>query len=81
MIKKLLFLLLFLSFSLSPSFSATTVVTPVSHIHPVQQVVYITKTGTKYHKGTCHYLKKSKIEISKSDAKSAGYTACSVCNP
>ena len=43
--------------------------------------VYITKTGTKYHRGDCSYLSKSKISISLSDAKADGYTACSRCNP
>ena len=44
-----------------------------------EQVVYITKTGKKYHKSSCHHLKKSKIEIKKSKAKELGYTACAVC--
>jgi len=43
--------------------------------------VYITNTGTKYHKESCGYLRKSKIPISKEDAKSKGYTACSRCRP
>lgn len=46
-----------------------------------EQVVYITKTGKKYHKGSCHHLKKSKIEIKKAKAKDLGYTACAVCKP
>lgn len=43
--------------------------------------VYITRTGTKYHKGICRYLAKSKISISLIDALSRGYGPCSVCNP
>lgn len=46
-----------------------------------EQVVYITKTGNKYHKGSCHHLKKSKIEIKKAKAKELGYTACGTCKP
>ena len=42
-------------------------------------VVYITKTGEKYHEYGCRYLK-SCIEISYNDAVSRGYTACSVCH-
>ncbi|MEX2285817.1 MAG: thermonuclease family protein, partial [Planctomycetaceae bacterium] len=42
-------------------------------------VVYITKTGKKYHSGGCRYLSKSQIPIKLSDAISQGYTACSVC--
>jgi predicted small secreted protein len=44
-------------------------------------IVYITKTGDKFHRSSCHYLSKSKISISRDDAISAGYTACSVCKP
>ena len=47
---------------------------------PQQQTVYITKTGTKYHRSGCSYLKSS-IPISLSEAKAEGYTACSRCNP
>lgn len=46
---------------------------------PQSRTVYITNTGSKYHKSGCRYLKKSKIAISLSEAKSRGYTACSVC--
>lgn len=46
-----------------------------------EQVVYVTKTGKKYHKSSCHYLKSSKIKTSKSKAKESGYTACKVCKP
>jgi len=43
--------------------------------------VYITRTGSKYHRGSCSYLRKSKIPISLKDAKGRGYTPCSRCNP
>ena len=45
------------------------------------QAVYITRTGKKYHRDGCSYLRQSKIEISLKDAKARGYTACSRCNP
>ena len=41
--------------------------------------VYVTKTGSKYHRPGCQYLKKSCIAISLSEAKAEGYTACSRC--
>lgn len=44
-------------------------------------VVYITDTGSKYHNSECRHLKKSKIEISLSDAKSQGYDPCGTCKP
>ena len=45
------------------------------------EIVYITKTGSKYHRGTCGYLKKSKILIKKKDAIAQGYGACRKCKP
>ncbi|WP_370477222.1 hypothetical protein [Tamlana flava] len=45
------------------------------------QTVYTTKSGEKYHKSTCHYLKYSKREITLEKAKELNYTACSVCKP
>jgi len=42
--------------------------------------VYITRTGKKYHRGSCSYLRYSKIPISLTDAK-RGYSPCSVCDP
>jgi len=43
--------------------------------------VYITDTGSKYHRDGCRYLSRSKHAISLSDALSFGYDACSVCRP
>lgn len=45
------------------------------------QSIYVTKTGEKYHKGSCHFLKNSKKEISFEKAQQLGFTACSVCKP
>lgn len=45
------------------------------------QTVYITKTGAKYHKESCRYLKYSSIAITLTKAQQQGYTACSVCKP
>lgn len=43
--------------------------------------VYITKTGSKYHRAGCRYLSKSCIPISLEEAVRRGYTPCSVCRP
>lgn len=53
---------------------------------PVQQdqqaiIVYVTKTGTKYHRIGCSYLSRSCIPITLSNAIVRGYTPCSKCNP
>lgn len=42
--------------------------------------VYVTKTGSKYHRSGCRYLRKSMTPIKLSDAKKR-YGACSVCRP
>lgn len=44
-------------------------------------IVYVTKTGEKYHSYGCQYLRKSCISISLSSAVSSGYNRCSRCNP
>lgn len=44
-------------------------------------VCFVTKTGNKYHKGNCSYLKYSKIGLGLARAQSQGYTACSRCLP
>lgn len=44
------------------------------------QIVYITNTGSKYHRAGCSYLK-SKKAITKEQAVSQGYSPCSRCNP
>jgi hypothetical protein len=47
----------------------------------VEQTVYITRTGAKYHRGGCQYLRQSRIPIKKKDAIAQGYGACKVCRP
>ena len=42
--------------------------------------VFITRTGAKYHRDGCKWLK-SRIPISLADAGTRGYTSCRVCNP
>lgn len=47
------------------------------------ETVYITPTGSKYHRQGCRTTSRSKIltPMSKSQAQSGGYEACAVCNP
>lgn len=45
-----------------------------------EQTVYVTDTGSKYHRSGCSYLK-SKNAITKEKAIQQGYSACSRCNP
>lgn len=44
-------------------------------------IVYVTNTGSKYHRGSCSSLSKSKIEITLQEAKAQGYAPCKRCNP
>lgn len=45
-------------------------------------LVFVTKTGKKYHRRNCYYLKESKIAITRKDAtEKYKYTPCSKCNP
>ena len=46
----------------------------------VEQTVYVTRTGSKYHRSSCRYLRSSKIPTSLSEAKDR-YSPCSVCSP
>lgn len=42
--------------------------------------VYVTRTGAKYHRGDCKWLRYSKIPISLEEAKQQ-YGPCRTCNP
>jgi micrococcal nuclease len=44
-------------------------------------IVYITRTGTKFHRAGCRYLRYSAIPIKRSEAIAQGYSPCSVCRP
>jgi hypothetical protein len=48
---------------------------------PQTLTVYITNTGSKYHRSGCRYLSQSSIPLTLSEAKSRGNTPCSVCKP
>jgi len=45
------------------------------------RIVYVTKTGKKYHRDGCSLLSRSKIPIKLEDAKKRGYEPCRKCNP
>ncbi len=44
-------------------------------------IVYITRTGAKYHREGCHHLRHSHIPLTLTEARRRGYSACSVCKP
>lgn len=43
--------------------------------------VYVTRTGSKYHRDGCSSLSKSKIEITLKEAIEQGYEPCKRCKP
>lgn len=57
----------------APSTSGTSAAATTSR-------VYVTTSGTKYHKKGCRYLSGSSLELDL-DAVTARYTPCSVCKP
>lgn len=58
------------------------VVKPKSETKSVVEdvIVYVTRTGQCYHRGSCSYLRKSKIPMKLSEARQQ-YRPCSRCNP
>ncbi|MCC8045773.1 MAG: Ig-like domain-containing protein [Clostridiales bacterium] len=64
----------------SGSASSSSSTSSSSSSATTSSVVYITKTGSKYHRAGCRYLSSSMIEIDLSTAVAKGYEACSVCN-
>lgn len=69
---------------IEPPVVETPVETPVQeepvYQEPVEPTVYVTNSGSKYHRDGCKHLNDSKIAISLSSAK-ARYEPCSNCNP
>ena len=45
----------------------------------VTVVVYVTKTGSKYHEADCFHLRKSSRPLHQDEAEAAGYEACAHC--
>ena len=43
--------------------------------------VYVTATGSKYHRRDCRYVEESHIPLALADAKARHYVPCSVCAP
>lgn len=68
----------------APSASVAVPMSPVAEVvaAPVVEpvTVYTTRTGSKYHTGSCRYLSKSKIPIPLDQARKS-LAPCSVCKP
>lgn len=53
----------------------------IEEIEDEDDIVYITKSGSKYHTEDCIYLKKSKIPVLLKQALREGKQPCSRCCP
>lgn len=47
----------------------------------IETVVYVTRTGKKYHRSSCRYAAKATRSMPRSEAETLGYGACGVCKP
>ena len=58
---------------------------PIRSVAPkpkrVEETFYITRTGERYHRGSCHHLRRSAYPITRAEAEARGYTPCRVCYP
>jgi hypothetical protein len=48
-------------------------------LYGFSETVFVTRTGHRYHKDDCYFLKSSKISKELSAAENSGYKACSIC--
>lgn len=55
--------------------------TSESKINDAEKIVYISKTGKKYHLENCRTLRGEKEAIDLNEAIKTGYEACKICNP
>jgi len=53
----------------------------VAHAAAPDTIVFVTKTGSKYHREDCASLRSSKIETTLGEAVAEGYEPCSLCDP
>jgi hypothetical protein len=52
---------------------------PASPMQRMECTVYVTRTGERYHKAGCGYLRYSQAPMSRSEAIRRGYTPCKRC--
>jgi len=46
-----------------------------------REVVFVTRTGSAYHRDGCRYLRSGKVPMALSEAQGRGYEPCRVCEP
>ena len=60
---------------------STSASTAIAQPMAASDTVYITKTGSCYHRATCSCLRKSKIQTTRGEAEKQGLRPCKRCNP
>jgi len=63
--------------AISPSASQKSGPLPYS----AEATVYVSRTGRKFHRKGCRYVRQGARPILKKDAPKSGYTPCAVCRP
>ena len=53
----------------------------VTTVSTKDDIVYVTRTGKKYHRANCPSLRKSMISMKRSEAEARGYMPCQICKP
>ncbi|WP_372714351.1 thermonuclease family protein [Ilyobacter sp.] len=61
--------------------SSTTASTKTVSSKKLENVVYVTRTGKKYHRSSCQHAAKATRSMPASEAVALGYGACKVCKP
>jgi hypothetical protein len=79
MFRKLLLALALLFSVAVPSVPAQTARQSHVAVQTKDCTVYVTRTGHRYHRAGCQYLKSSAIKMSRSEAIKGGYTPCKKC--
>jgi len=49
--------------------------------YSAETTVYVTRTGRKFHRKGCRYVREGARPIVKKDALKSGYTPCAICKP
>ena len=53
---------------------------PLRRAAPIGNIVYITRTGSKYHEAGCRHLRLSQSSVSLKDAEAQGFAPCKHCH-
>jgi len=79
MVRQMVRLVVVLCALLFPALSAPPSRAAQIRVERKECIVYITRTGAKYHQEGCRYLRRSRIPITLSRARRAGYAPCLIC--